>query len=129
MKERDLQTRFNAWLRNRWQGGSAAFELKICHEESMPFSEVKEHQVRNLQIAKHGSLAYKIPDVGMDQKPFDCIFLDKVPAYVAVMFHKRGEKRVYLIDVDIFALEAETSARRSLTPLRASQIGQVVIVE
>lgn len=64
----------------------------------------------------------------MDQKPFDCILLSQVPAYIGIMFYKRGEKNVYLIDVDAFELENATSIRRSLTEDRARCISQHVLI-
>lgn len=127
MKERNLQTAFNKYLQNRWSG-SAAFELKICHEKSMPFDAVKEHQIHALQVAKHSLLAYKISDFSPEVKPFDCLVLDNVPAYVVIMYYERGVNSVYLIDIDDFVREKETSIRKSLTPKRASEIGKLIVL-
>lgn len=126
MKEKDLQTKVNLYLRNRWERGPAVFELKICHEKSMPWGAVKDHQINALKIAKHGRLAYKIPDVGIEQKPFDCILLMGVPAYVLVMFYKKGQKNIYIIDVDVYEKESVESDRRSLTEERAAEIGELI---
>lgn len=91
----------------------------------MRFDAVKPHQINALKVAKHGKLAYKIPDVGIEQKPFDCIFLTGLPAYVLIMFYKKGEKKFYIIDVDVYEKESIESVRRSLTEERASEIGEV----
>lgn len=128
MKEKDLQTRVTAYMKNRWKG-TAVFELKICHEKSMPFEMVKEHQIHALHSAKTGVIAYKIPDVGFDQKPFDMIVLDKVSAYVLVMFYTRGCNHFYIIDVDRYVAESELSERRSLTEERAQEIGEKIVMQ
>jgi len=72
-----------------------------------------------LRHAKTGTLVWKIPDVGIALKPFDCFVLCRVRAYVAVMFYKRNQKTFYLIDVDIFLSET-----KGLTEERAREIGQ-----
>ena len=122
MKESDFQTKFGHWVRNRYQG-SGVFELKLCKEKSWQFSEIKEHQLAALYIAKHKSLYFKIPDVGVMQKPFDTIVIAGTPAYLAIMFYERGQREFFLIDIDILKREIEVSDRRSLTSDRAREIG------
>lgn len=129
MLEKKLQTKVNQYMMNRWYQGSSAFELKVCNEKSLPFSAVKEHQIHALQVAKHSTLSYKIPDVGNDQKPFDMIVLQGVPAYIIVMFYTRGCNHFYIIDVDTFVEESIRSERRSLTEERASVIGTKIVME
>jgi penicillin-binding protein-related factor A (putative recombinase) len=122
MKEKDFQTKFNSWLTNRFVG-SGAFELKLTHEKSLPFSAVQEHQIHALQMVKYKSLVYKISDSGIGTKPFDCFKLENCPAFVVVMFYKRGQKDFFMIDVDAFMTEMHTSERKSLTPETALRIG------
>ena len=117
------------YLKNRWDSGSAAFELKITHTPSLPFDSVKPHQIAALRIAKHGTLVYKIPDTGYDQKPFDTFVLTRSEAYVAVMFYQRGCNHFYLIDVDDFLKEQARSKRKSLTEERAGAVGKRVVME
>jgi penicillin-binding protein-related factor A (putative recombinase) len=124
MREKDFQTRFNSWLTNRFVG-SGAFELKLTHEKSLPFSAVQEHQIHALNMAKYKSLVYKISDSGIGTKPFDCFKLENVPAYVVVMYYKRGQKDFYMIDIDAFMTEMNISERKSLTPERAGRIGKL----
>ena len=124
MREKDFQTRFNSWLTNRFIG-SGAFELKLTHEKSLPFSAVQEHQIHALNMAKYKSLVYKISDSGIGTKPFDCFKLEGVPAYVVVMYYKRGQKDFYMIDIDAFMTEMNISERKSLTPERAGRIGKL----
>lgn len=122
MREKDFQTKFSLWLKYNAKT-SGAYELKITHEPSLPFSDVKPHQIQNLLLAKHSKLIHKIADVGVLQKPFDCFVLMGVPAYVVVMFYVRGQKTFYMIDVDKWVEEVEKSNRKSLTEVRASEIG------
>ena len=88
MKERDWQILFGHWLKARW-GGSGIFELKAARNGiSLPFSEVKEHQITALEAANEGGrgLYYKIPDSGMGWKPADFfIFLD-FPTFLFIFF-------------------------------------------
>jgi hypothetical protein len=68
-------------------------------------------------------LVYKISDSGIGQKPFDTFKLEGVPAFVVVMFYKRGQKDFFMIDIDAFMTEMHTSERKSLTEERAGKIG------
>lgn len=123
MTERDFTSKFNKWLKYHWKS-SAVFELKICKEKSIPFSDVQPHQLANLKTAKRGILPHKIPDVGYDQKIFDIMCVSKVPAYVVIFFYqKRGDDEFVIIDVDHFIDEMETSDRKSLTKERAEEVG------
>lgn len=90
---------------------------------------MKEHQLRALQLAKHSGFPYKIPDVGYDQKPFDCVYISRVPAYVLIMFYKRGCNHFYLIDVDDYIREIASSERKSLTEERAQALGEKIAME
>lgn len=123
MRESDFQSRFSLWLKYHAEG-SAAYELKLTKDPSLPFNAVQPHQIRALQLAKHRKVIHKIADVGMLQKPFDCFVLSGVAAYVVVQFWKPGEKQFFMIDVDDYVREMETSPRKSLTALRADDIGR-----
>lgn len=131
MTEADLQTKFNKYLLNRWVGLPSAFELKITKEKRIPFSAIKEHQIKRLKQVREGNFPYKIPDVGYDQKPFDCFILNgktqDVGAYVCIMFYTRGENKVYLIDILDFIKEMEESEPRSLTEQRTREISSMIV--
>lgn len=119
MTEADFQTRFSKWAKHNIKH-TAAFELKICKEPSMPFNAVKEHQVANLLSARNRSLIYKIPDAGFDIKPFDCFMLSGCEAYVVVLFYqKRGDKEFYMININDYVKLMESSERKSLTKIDA----------
>lgn len=124
MKEKDFQNKFGRWLKANWHA-SAVFELKLVRGKSLPFSSVKEHQVWALMKAQNAKIYYKIPDCGNSQKPFDCFLLTKIPAYVVIMFYRRGQKEFIIIDINLFAQEQQRSKRKSLTEERAKEIGNV----
>lgn len=128
MKERDLQTKFNKWLKHSWSK-SGAFELKICKGKSLSFSLVREHQVQALLATKHGKIVYKIPDDSFGYKPYDTMFYCKAEAWIVLMFYTRGTKKFYMIDIDDWLHEQETSDRKSLTPERAAEIGLTCLLD
>lgn len=122
MKEKDFQTRFMKWVRNN-EYGTAAYELKITKTKSLAFNALREHQKIALLQTKHRKLAYKIADDSIGAKPFDCFVLEQIPAYVVVMFYKRGQKEFFMIDIDKWVWEEENSDRKSLTVKKAREIG------
>lgn len=97
---------------------SSAFELKQTTTNSIPFSNVQEHQLHALQAAKKDGLLYKAPDDSAGSKPFDLFYLRHAYAWVVIKY----PKAFYLIDVDMFMHEKALSARRSLTAQRAAEI-------
>ena len=105
---------------------TGSYEVKITKNGSIPFSRLADHQERALLITKHGTLRYKIPDVGY-QNPCDIVVLHNEPAYVVCVFWKRGCKTAYLIDIDRFLSEKAESKRRSLTVDRAKLISELVV--
>lgn len=128
MRESDFQTLFTKYVRQNWSHGSAAFELKITKTGSLPFSRLEEHQLEALKKSKDKSLFHKISDMSLNAKPFDCFVLQEALAYVAVLFYEEREEKVaYLIDVDAFILESQTSIRKSLTKDRARQIAHYCV--
>jgi len=105
---------------------SFAFEAKICKEKSLPFDVVKDHQEIALFRVKHGYFNYKIPDAGYDQKPFDGFQMVMQPAYVVIFWYQiRGDKRLTIIDIDMWMEEKRTSERRSITFERAKEIATI----
>ena len=120
--EKDFQTDFNKWCKHVFRE-TAVFELKVA-DTSLPFSDVQEHQENALYNAHHGHIVFKIPDSGY-QNPFDSLMMVRVPAYIVVMFHAkhRGQKEFFMIGIDEWLHEKQSSERKSLTPERAGQIG------
>ncbi len=118
-KEKDFQTSFTKWVRNRYNG-SAAFELKLGRGNSLAFSALEEHQKYALLGAAHGQIGYKIPDDGY-QHPFDFFTLAHVPAFVVV-------REFFMIDIDAWCEEEKNSDRKSLTMARAREIGTAMML-
>ena len=99
MRERDFYRDVQSWVKSI-NLETAVIELKLCKTKRFLFSDVKPHQVSNLLAAATSKLTYKIPDVGMDQKPFDICLWNRCYAYVAVIFYEaRKPKRIYLINI------------------------------
>lgn len=121
MKERDLTTKIVHWLREKHKI-TGAYEIKITKSGSIPFEALKEHQENALKIANNGSLCLKIPDCGW-YNVFDVFCLVSVPAFVCVIFYKRGQREFWLIPIKNWIAEREASKRKSLTPVRAQAIG------
>lgn len=131
MTEAKLQTKFTKFLRDTWYLGSAAFELKIVKGKSFPFSRVQEHQINGLLKAKHGNHAYKLTDMSIGLKPYDCYVLSNSKAFVVLGFLKESIKGGYfvsacIIDIDAFVEESKNSARRSITYQRAVELSTFV---
>ena len=121
-REAKFNTTFNHWLKLVYKK-TGAFELKQTKTDSLPFSDVKPHQIEALQAVRHQTFVYKIPDLGL-QNPFDCYCMTEQPAYVVI----RYPKGFVLIPIDTFVLESQRSKRRSLTWQRAQDIAFKVVV-
>lgn len=129
MQEKDFQSKFTRWVKDNWVENSA-FELKfvdLTKHKSMPYSAIKPHQLMALKLACSpvNKLVYKIPDMGISQKPFDCFCLHKASAFLVVMFWERGVDKFYMIAYNDIVREIRVSDRKSLTLSRLKEIGQV----
>lgn len=99
MKEKDLYGTFGKIIRDKWTDGTASFELKLVRGNTFNFNLLEVHQERALKMAAgQGGVYYKIADVGMGAKPFDCFFMNKVGAYVVLVFID-DPKVFYFIDI------------------------------
>lgn len=114
MNEAQFTTKLNKWFYYKHQA-SCAIEVKLTKTQSIPFSVLKDHQWRNLRACEIGQTVYKIPDTGNVQMPFDMVMLVKVPAYIAVQFYKRGEKKFYLIPPLTWSEMRNKESRKSVT--------------
>lgn len=118
MTEAQFQTKFNRWCIYFWHT-SDKFELKITDGKSIDFDRVVPHQVQGLLLKK---MIYKLPDVGQDPKPVDSICL-MGQGYVVIMFYTRGCKTFYMIKIQNWLFEKNTSQRKSITEDVAKKIG------
>lgn len=127
--EKDFQTDFNTWLKYRFKQ-TGAYELKVTKGGSLPFKRLAPHQELALRKAKSSMVVYKIPDVGYDQKPFDCFALCGVPSFVVVMYQTLEQrKEFYMIDIDTWVKEKETSGKPSVSRERAGEIGTLCVLK
>ena len=117
-REAKFQSKFNEWLRTQFKR-TGAFELKETLGP-LPFSRVEEHQVNALKAVKEGTFVYKISDMSLGAKPFDCFSFSRSKAYVVVLY--RTSRTFYGIDIDDFLLERQRGPRKSLLESRAKEI-------
>jgi hypothetical protein len=124
MTEREKTTLFGKWIRSRWNK-TCAIEAKICKEQSLPFSALKEHQENALFQVKHGVFWHKISDGTGQQTPFDGFFMAREDAFVVIFWHQyRGDKRLTMIPIDNWLQEKRDSDRKSLTYERSCVVGK-----
>lgn len=121
MKEKNYQTIFNHWVKNVYKH-TAAFELKLCRGNSLPFSAVAPHQIEALKAVNEGGLVYKIPDMGY-QTPFDAFALFNAPAFVVIKYKDSFE----LITISNFLYARDKSKRKSLTYAEAKKLSTISI--
>ena len=117
---------------------SEVWELKYTKGNSIPFDAVKEHQIDALLAAKWNGLYHKLTDppvfYGQQtrfnvKRPFDCMFIKMVDAYVLIWFYKPRAPKVFVkIDVEEFLAEKHRSLRKSLTEEMALKIGTAVSI-
>jgi hypothetical protein len=120
-REAKFQTMFSHWLKNVYKK-TACFELKQTQTDSLPFSDVKPHQIDALEQVERGTFVFKIPDAGY-QNPFDCFCMTIQPAYIVI----RYPTFFCLITTTWWRLEMATSKQRSLTAKRAMEIAHLVV--
>ena len=121
--EAKFQTEFNKYLRDVYKK-TCAVELKHTRgKSSLPFNEVKDHQIRALQIVNRGVFAYKISDFDMGYKPFDGFCLAGERAFIVIKY----PSFFCMIPVETFVLERDRSTRKSLTASRARDLSTVCV--
>ena len=109
-KEAQFQTKFGLWVREKWRGGSAAFELKKAKDDTILLSAFRPHQIIALRSVKKGFLHYKIPDGGYGYKPFDSFVLNKSKAYGVVLFTSGA----VMIDIEILITKNKWSYQEAI---------------
>lgn len=115
-REAKFNSEFRKWLKES-PLLSSAIELKQTTTNSLPFSALAPHQEMALLASKHNSLMFKLIDAGY-QNPFDMFFLVKSGAWVVIKY----PEGFYVVDIDDFIKERESSDRKSLTEERAKEI-------
>ena len=65
------------------------------------------------------TLGFRFPT----RKPFDCMWLNGLNAYLAVIFYKpRQPKVLYCIDIEDWVKETKASPKKSITEKRATEL-------
>lgn len=127
-QEKHFQSALNKWLKKNWDDGSCAMELKITKGKSLPYSALKEHQLYGLNKCNHGTLVWKLSDMDMRMKPFDAFILQKVDAYIVIMFYEPRKKKVaYIISVYMWEFTKKHSKRKSITEAECEKIAHKII--
>ena len=128
-RESEFQTRLNRWSKHFWKTlprdefGSALVECKVSKTKSLAYSAVSDKQVRNLTLANEGFFNHTFSDFDRMGTPADCVFLHESNAFVAIQFWRPRNKEFFLIPIQEWITEVETSDRKSLTECRARDIG------
>lgn len=122
-READFGKLFRHWIKAHRQPISAAYELKQTLKDSIPFSDVQEHQIDALFAVKQKQLLYKLPDDSRGIKPFDYVYLAEADAYVVIKY----PDCFVMISPTVFVSEKQKSTRKSLTSLRAREIASLVV--
>lgn len=137
MKEAQFQTLWGKYLKKSNLFPSSAFELKICKTKRFPISALKPHQIEGLKMAKVG-LYHKIADFPIfagskarfnSPKPFDCLWLKDVGAYLCVLFYTpRHPKKVIIVDIDDFVKACKKHQMKSFTIDELKKYGKEIIL-
>lgn len=121
MKEKDIQALFS-----RKNNISGVFELKLVKGKNLAHSKVEPHQINALLSANGDGLSYKISDMSMDKKPFDCFRISNYPAYIVVVYYvPRKPKIAYYVPIKSF-LE-NVKPKGSLSEEMALELSNYVI--
>lgn len=120
-REAKFTTKFRKWLYYKWDNNIPAyFEIKVSKMNcnSIPFNAVSDKQHSNLQVRK---FVHKFSDFDRMGTPFDMIcFCGK--GFVVLHYAKRGNNQFFIIPIENWLKEKETSDRKSITYERACEI-------
>ena len=126
-REANFGQTFRSWIKSQplYFPNGAVFELKQTTTNSIPFSDVQDHQIDALVASElnHNGLLYKIPDDSRGIKPYDMVYLRKTNAYIVIKYPKCFS----VIPVMSFIEETSKSKRKSLTSERARDISYVTV--
>jgi len=139
MNEKDMTTLFGEYIKKNPPKESEAYELKFTSGNSLPFSNVKIHQIKALLEVEKGGLYHRITDQPWIKdrlysytlkKPFDCFFMNKAKGYVVIWFYKpRQPKKFLKIRIKDFLMLYELESRKSLTEEKALSVSEVLNIK
>lgn len=122
-REAKWQTIFNQYLRQVGSNGYGYYELKQTRTDSIPFKNVKDHQIDSLLASHQNGLIWKWSDQDQREKPVDCGSFPPLQSYIVIKF----PDGFYVITIKDFIKERDTSDRESLTKENAFKIAKKVI--
>jgi len=122
-REQTFTTKFQRWLKYKWNGGSAYFEIKATTKNYLSFSDVKKHQKLNLRSKR---IIYKFTDALRWGTIFD-VMLCEGKGYVVINY-KYPSKEFFVCPIDVFLEEENISDRKSLTESRAREICRLEVL-
>ena len=135
-----MQTLFGKYLRKSPPKDSEVYELKICKGTSLPLDSVQQNQIDALCQSERGSFYHKLTDppvfTGMNtrfnlRRPFDCMCLVNVKAFVVVWFYRARQIKVfYKIPIEEFlrVKKALIGKRKSLTLDMVQKMGEPIFI-
>lgn len=125
--ETDFQSLFTKYVKKNLPI-TMLYELKVTKTNRLAFTRLEEHQETALLKAKHGCVHHKMSDQSRGMKPSDGFQICNSNAFVGVMFYKPRQPKIgYLIDIDVWIKERETSPWRSITEKAAQRLSQITI--
>lgn len=134
-----MQVLFGKYMRAKKPSNSAVFELKIVkNNHALPFDAVKPHQIKALLEVSESGFYHKITDPPVfanmqtrfnHPRPFDCMYLIGTEAFVVIWYyHERQPKKFIFIPISIFLIEKAFNKRKSLTEIKAREIGSEISI-
>lgn len=124
-REASFQTEFNKYLRAKKLYG--VFELKQTTTNYFLFDAVKPHQVDGLLAAQDYGFVWKLSDMDIREKPFDCMNVPPVPGYVVIKY----PGAFFIITIIAFLNAKERNRnknRRTLSKEVAEQICHLKVI-
>jgi hypothetical protein len=107
MRESIIQTCFGKYVNeHKEEFNNSVFELKLVKGNTLPFSKIQPHQIKALTDACGDGLFHKLTDPPIFsssknrfnvKRPFDCIFIKGVDAYLVVLFYKPRRKKTFIL--------------------------------
>lgn len=125
MNEKNMQSLWGNYLKNNLPPQSEAYELKITSGNTLPFNDIKEHQIKALLDVEGKGLYHRLTDQPWIKdrpytytlkKPFDCFCLCKAKGYLIIWFYKpRTPKKFFKMDINTFLKLRRSMTRKSMT--------------
>ncbi len=117
------------WLKYNLKSFPKSFkiETKVVRREDKAFyyPELTAKEERILLRAKHGSCIQTNSDESRRGTPCDGDVISG-GAFIFLQWQRRGNKEFFVIDIDAFLEERDSSDRKSLTEERAREISYLI---